>query len=95
LARDARALAARACPGAGCDPGDPFVVPASYQVAATLAYYGGLGRLGPALERPSQLDVWGDAPAPGETALLVRAGPAPGTAVVAPLAAVPGPRALW
>ena len=95
LARGARAGAAEACARAACDPARPFVVPASYQVAATIAYYGGFDRLGPALERPSQLDVWGEAPAPGEAALLVRAGPSPGTAIVAPLAAAPAPRAAW
>jgi 4-amino-4-deoxy-L-arabinose transferase-like glycosyltransferase len=95
LAREARALSAGACAAAGCDPARPFVVPASYQVAGALGYYGGFDRLGAALERPSQLDVWGERPAPGEVPLLVRSGPAPGTATVTPLEAAPAPRALW
>ena len=51
---------------AGCRPEDPFVYPVSYQDAAELAFYAGWTRFGPAAERPSQLDLWADAPRPGE-----------------------------
>jgi 4-amino-4-deoxy-L-arabinose transferase-like glycosyltransferase len=50
----------------GCTPDDPFVYPSSYQDAAELAFYAGWTRFGPAAERPSQLDLWGDLPRPGE-----------------------------
>ena len=46
--------------------GRPFLFPFDYQDAGELAFYGGYTRLGPAFERPSQLDLWGDLPAPGE-----------------------------
>ncbi|HET9599267.1 MAG TPA: glycosyltransferase family 39 protein, partial [Anaeromyxobacteraceae bacterium] len=95
LAIGARAQVVGACAAAGCDPSRPFVVPASYQVAAVLGYYGGFDRLGPALERPSQLDVWGARPEPGEVPLLVRAAGEPGTAVVTPLLDPPLARVLW
>jgi hypothetical protein len=71
LAREARALSAQACAQAGCDPAQPFLVASSYQVAAELAYYGGFERLGPAVERRSQLDLWGERPRPGEPFLFV------------------------
>jgi len=44
----------------------PFLFTNDYQDAAELAYYGGFTRLGPCLERRSQLDVWDEHPAPGE-----------------------------
>ncbi len=71
LADDARTLAAQACRDAGCDASRPFLVTANYQYAAELAYYGGFRRLGPAVERPTQLDVWGARPAIGEPFLFV------------------------
>ncbi len=71
LAQEARALAAARCPGVGCDPEQPAIVPATYQLAGELAYYGGFRRLAPAVERVSQLDVWGDAPRPGEPFLFI------------------------
>jgi hypothetical protein len=49
----------------GCGP-DPFVYPSSYQYAGHYAYYSGWLRLGPAEERPSQLDLWDERPRPGE-----------------------------
>ena len=65
----ARAAAAEACAQignpTGCDGKDPFVFPGSYQDAAQLAYYAGWTRIGPASERPSQLDLWNERPAPG------------------------------
>jgi hypothetical protein len=49
----------------GCDSA-PFVYPSSYQYAGHVAYYAGWTRLGPAEERPSQLDLWDDRPRHGE-----------------------------
>ncbi len=70
FAARAREAAARSCAALGSPPGcagaDAVVFPVSYQVAGELAYYGGFRRFGPAYERPSQLDVWADRPAPGE-----------------------------
>jgi 4-amino-4-deoxy-L-arabinose transferase-like glycosyltransferase len=71
LAAQARSLQARACGEVGCDALQPFVVSANYQYAAELAYYGGFRRLGPAVERASQLDVWGERPRPDEPFLFV------------------------
>jgi 4-amino-4-deoxy-L-arabinose transferase-like glycosyltransferase len=71
LAGKARALTAEACREIGCDAAQPFVFSANYQYAAALAYYGGFRRLGPTLERTSQLDVWGERPHPGEPFLVV------------------------
>jgi 4-amino-4-deoxy-L-arabinose transferase-like glycosyltransferase len=71
LAEEARRLGAAPCAELGCPEGQPFVFPANYQYAAELAYYGGFRRLGPSPERPSQLDVWDDRPAPGEPFLYV------------------------
>jgi hypothetical protein len=51
---------------AGCRPEDPFVYPGSYQEAAELAFYAGWRRFGPAVERPSQLDLWAETPRPGD-----------------------------
>ena len=69
----ARDAAARACASIGdppgCRAGDPFVYPSSYQEAAELAWYAGWTRFGPASERPSQLDLWGATPRPGEAFL--------------------------
>jgi hypothetical protein len=45
---------------------NPFFFTNDYQDAGELAFYGGYSRFGPCLERPSQLDVWGDQPGPGE-----------------------------
>ena len=48
----------------------PFFFTNDYQDAGELAFYsrssGSYARFGPCLERPSQLDVWGDLPARGE-----------------------------
>lgn len=71
LAEQTRRLAARPCAELGCPEGQPFLFTGSYQYAAALAYYGGFRRLGPAMERPSQLDVWDERPAPGEPFLFV------------------------
>lgn len=75
FAERARELAPQACASmgdpAGCDAAGPWVVPSSYQVAGMLAFYTGWTRLAPAQERPSQLDVWNDWPAPGSAFLLV------------------------
>lgn len=57
----------------GCDPRDPFVFPGSYQDAGQLGFYAGWTRIGPASERPSQLDIWNDRPAPGEAFLRLGA----------------------
>ena len=67
----ARRLAASACAIARCDPAQPFLVTANYQYAGELAFYGGFRRFGPAAERASQLDLWGDRPRPGEPVLFV------------------------
>ncbi|BDG09779.1 glycosyltransferase family 39 protein [Anaeromyxobacter paludicola] len=77
FAREARAAAGAACAEAGCDPSDPFVFASSYQLASELAYYGGWRRFGFTAERPSQLDVWGDRPRPGEPFLVVGDGEVP------------------
>ena len=71
LAGQARALARAGCEEVGCDPAHPFLITANYQYAAELAYYGGFRRLGPAVERASQLDVWGERPALGEPFLFM------------------------
>ncbi len=57
----------------GCDGRDPFVFTFNYQQAGELAFYAGWRRFGPAQEGPraSQLDVWGETPAPGEPFLYV------------------------
>jgi hypothetical protein len=56
---------------AGCRPEDPFLYTVSYQDAAQLAYYAGWTRIGPAAERPSQLDIWNETPRLGEAFLTV------------------------
>ncbi len=69
LGREMVAAAAESCRAIGNPPGctrDPFVYPSSYQYAGHLAYYAGWTRLGPAEERPSQLDLWDERPRPGE-----------------------------
>jgi len=69
LGRLARQAAEEGCAAIGAPPGcgpDPFVYPSSFQYAGHYAYYAGWTRLGPAEERPSQLDLWNDAPRPGE-----------------------------
>jgi 4-amino-4-deoxy-L-arabinose transferase-like glycosyltransferase len=81
FATRARAAAERGCASigaasgtgdaSGCNPSNPFVFPASYQEAAELAFYAGWTRFGPASERPSQLDLWGDHPLPGEPFLTL------------------------
>lgn len=78
LAAETHALARRACREAGCDPGQPFLFPVSYQYAAEVAFYGGFRRLGAATERPSQLDVWGDLPGAGEPFLFLGMDGVPG-----------------
>jgi hypothetical protein len=80
-ARQARAAVDRTCASlgspAGCGPGDPFLFTSTYQEAAALAYYAGWTRFGPASERPSQLDLWGEEPAIGAPFVTVSAGPIP------------------
>jgi len=71
----ARRVADRACRGLGCPADHPFLFTDSYQTAAAVAYYGGFRRLGPATERPSQLDLWDDRPAPGEPFLFIGTAP--------------------
>jgi len=69
LGRLAREAAREGCAAIGAPPGcgpDPFVYPSSFQYAGHYAYYAGWTRLGPAEERPSQLDLWNEAPRPGE-----------------------------
>ncbi len=69
----ARESARQACAVAGdlqgCAGPDVVVFPSSYQDAAELAYYAGYTRFGPAASRPSQLDLWGERPAPGSPVL--------------------------
>ncbi|HZZ84311.1 MAG TPA: glycosyltransferase family 39 protein [Anaeromyxobacteraceae bacterium] len=77
FAAEARAAAARACAEVGCDAAAPFVYASSYQLAGELAFYAGWRRLGLTAERPSQLDVWGDAPRPGEPFLVLDDGEVP------------------
>jgi hypothetical protein len=67
----ARRAAEARCQEVACDARDPFVFPGSYQYAGELAFYGGFRRLGPAVERESQLDLWGDRPRPGEGFLFI------------------------
>ena len=75
FAAKARAAARSACDSVGappgCSPDDPFVYPTNYQDAAELAFYAGWTRFGPAVERPSQLDLWNDRPRPGEPILAM------------------------
>jgi 4-amino-4-deoxy-L-arabinose transferase-like glycosyltransferase len=71
LGAAARRAAEARCPEVACDARDPFVFPGSYQYAGELAFYAGFKRLGPAAERESQLDVWGDRPRPGEGFLFI------------------------
>jgi len=75
-----RERAERACRKLGCDGEQPFLFTDSYQTAGELAFYGGFRRFGPAAERPSQLDLWGDRPRPGEPFLFV----GPGRAAASP-----------
>jgi hypothetical protein len=55
----------------------PFVIPAKYQEAAQLAYYGGFRRFGPTFLRRSQFDIWNEAPAPGERVVILSLRPVP------------------
>jgi hypothetical protein len=71
MATEARTVTRGACARTGCDPDQPFLVCANYQYAAELAYYGGFRRLGPAVERASQFDLWDERPAPREPLLFV------------------------
>jgi hypothetical protein len=71
MAEEARSLARAACGEAGCDPEQPFLVCLSYQYASELAFYGGFRRFGPVVERPSQLDLWGERPEVREPILFV------------------------
>jgi hypothetical protein len=71
MATEARTVTRSACARTGCDPDQPFLVCANYQYAAELAYYGGFRRLGPAVERASQFDLWDERPAPREPLLFV------------------------
>jgi 4-amino-4-deoxy-L-arabinose transferase-like glycosyltransferase len=52
----------------------PFFFTNDYQDAGELAFYGGYARFGPCLERPSQLDVWGDLPAASEPFVFLGTG---------------------
>ena len=73
LGEKALEAARQSCRAIGDPPGctrDPFVYPSSYQYAGHYAYYAGWKRMGPAEERPSQLDLWDDRPAPGEPFLF-------------------------
>jgi hypothetical protein len=81
LGEKARAAARESCRALGDPPGctrDPFVYPSSYQYAGHYAFYAGWTRMGPAEERPSQLDLWGDAPHPGEPFLYAGQSSEPG-----------------
>ncbi len=75
FAAGARQAVSRSCAAlgspAGCSTADALVFPIAYHVAGELAYYGGFRRFGPAYERPSQLDLWGEWPAPGEAFVYV------------------------
>ena len=71
MAEEARALVRASCADVACEPEQPFLVCGSYQYAAELAFYGGFRRFGPAVERPSQLDLWGERPAAHEPVLFV------------------------
>lgn len=75
FARNVQEAATRSCAALGSPPGcsapKAVVYPASYQVAGELAFYGGFNRFGSANERPSQLDLWANEPAPGESFLDV------------------------
>jgi 4-amino-4-deoxy-L-arabinose transferase-like glycosyltransferase len=50
---------------------DHFIIPSRYQLAASLAFYGGWRRFGPSYNRPSQLDIWQDKPRPDEPIVVV------------------------
>ena len=87
FAARAKEAAARACAGIGnppgCDANDPFVFPENYQYASELAYYAGWRRIGPAQNRPTQLDVWDERPPEGSGFLEVgSAGTDPGRIAV-------------
>jgi 4-amino-4-deoxy-L-arabinose transferase-like glycosyltransferase len=75
FAARAKEAAGRACAGIGnppgCDENDPFVFPENYQYASELAYYAGWRRIGPAQNRPTQLDVWDERPPEGSGFLQV------------------------
>jgi hypothetical protein len=77
FAAEARAGAAAACAEAGlaCDLDDPFVYAANYRIAGQIAYYGGWSRLGRGIGRRSQLDLWDEAPRPGEPVVVVADSP--------------------
>ena len=79
----ARLAAGRACAAIGdprgCSGPEAFVFPVSYQEASELAYYAGWTRFGPAANRPSQLDLWDESPAPGSPVLEAGAPPPQGT----------------
>ena len=70
-------VTAAGCADAGlrCDLRDPYVVPASYQYAGEIAYYGGWQRLGRGITRASQLDLWDAQPRPGEPVIVVADSP--------------------
>lgn len=52
-----------------------FIVPSNYQYASQLAWHLGWRRFGPTWGRPSQFDLWDDAPAPGEPRCVVHGRP--------------------
>ncbi len=83
FAARAKEAASLACGGIGnppgCDANDPFVYPVNYQYAGELAFYAGWRRIGPAQNRPTQLDVWNERPPEGSGFLyLGHAGSEPG-----------------
>jgi hypothetical protein len=84
FATRAREAVESACASVGspdrCDAADPFVFTDGYQEAAALAYYAGWRRFGRALARPSQLDLWGEAPPLGSPFVTLAVGPVPDTA---------------
>jgi hypothetical protein len=81
LGRGMLQAAEESCRAVGDPPGcrdAPFVYPSSYQYAGLVAYYAGWTRLGPAEDKPSQLDLWDDRPRPGEPFLYAGQALGPG-----------------
>jgi 4-amino-4-deoxy-L-arabinose transferase-like glycosyltransferase len=75
FAARAKEAADQGCAGIGsppgCDATDPFVFPQDYQYASELAFYAGWRRIGPAENRPTQLDVWNERPPEGSGFIVV------------------------
>jgi len=81
LGRLAKEAAREGCAAIGDPAGctaDPFVYTSSFQYAGHYAYYAGWTRLGPAEERPSQLDLWNETPRAGEPFLWAGQDQGPG-----------------